>query len=119
LKVDVEGSERAVFEGGRRMIQNGIDIIHFEFNEHALLGNFTVSKAMDLLPGYSLHRILPNRLMPLSKWSPSTEVYRYQNIIAMPSRIEKSPAERAGRSEDRLGCCTDRAAPSLPYLVRP
>jgi FkbM family methyltransferase len=85
LKVDVEGSERAVFEGGQRMIQNGIDIIHFEFNEHAVLGNFTVSKAMDLLPGYSLHRILPNRLMPLSRWSPSTEVYRYQNIIAMPS----------------------------------
>jgi hypothetical protein len=25
LKVDVEGSERVVFEGGQRMIQNGID----------------------------------------------------------------------------------------------
>jgi hypothetical protein len=40
---------------------------------------------MDLLPRYSLHRILPNRLMPLSRWSPSTEVYGYQNVIAMPS----------------------------------
>jgi FkbM family methyltransferase len=85
LKVDVEGSERAVFEGGQRLIQNGIDIIHFEIDEKALLGNFSVSKAMDLLPGYSLHRILPNRLMPLSRWSPSTEIYRYQNIIARPA----------------------------------
>jgi FkbM family methyltransferase len=85
LKVDVEGFERAVFEGGQRMIRNRIDIIHFEVNEKALLGNFSVSRAMDLLSGYSLHRILPNRLMPLSRWSPSTEVYRYQNIIATPS----------------------------------
>jgi FkbM family methyltransferase len=85
LKVDVEGSERAVFEGGQRMIRKGIDIIHFEVNDKALLGNFSVSKAMDLLPGYRFHRILPSRLMPLSRWAPSTEVYRYQNIVAMPS----------------------------------
>jgi FkbM family methyltransferase len=54
LKVDVEGSERAVFEGGQRMIRNGVEIIHFEINEKALLGNFSVSKAMDLLSGYKL-----------------------------------------------------------------
>jgi FkbM family methyltransferase len=83
LKVDVEGSERAVFEGGQRMIGNGVEIIHFEINEKALLGNFSVSKAMDLLSGYKLFRIMPNRLMQLSRWAPSTEVYRYQNIVAM------------------------------------
>jgi len=82
LKVDVEGSERAVFKGGQRMIQNGIDIIHFEVNGKALLDGFSVDKAADLLRGYRLYRILPNRLMPLNKWAPSTEVFRYQNIIA-------------------------------------
>lgn len=82
LRVNVEGYERSVFEGAKRAIGRGIDMVHFTLNAKSMLGGFSVAAAMELLPGYHFYRVLPNRLMRLDKWSPSTEVFRSQTIIA-------------------------------------
>lgn len=88
LKVDTEGSELSVLEGGRRMITSGnVHIVQFEFNEMNIVSRTFLSDFYDLLPGFRFYRIAPHGLISLGSYDARNEIFRYQNIAAVSDRL--------------------------------
>lgn len=86
LKIDTEGNELAVLEGGAGLLQAGrIGYIHFEFNEMNVVSRVFLRDFRKLLPTHRLHRLLPHGLLPLGTRSVATEIFAYQNIVAVPN----------------------------------
>jgi FkbM family methyltransferase len=86
LKVDVEGFERQVLEGARRMIEGGcVQAVQFEFNEMNVVGRTFMADFVALLgPHYECYRLLPHgllRLQPGAHWI--NELFAFQNILAL------------------------------------
>jgi FkbM family methyltransferase len=86
LKIDTEGNELAVLEGGAQLLRDArIGYIHFEFNEMNVVSRVFLRDFRKLLPAHRLFRLLPRGLLPLGTRSVSTEIFAYQNILAAPS----------------------------------
>jgi FkbM family methyltransferase len=85
LKIDTEGNELRVLEGGAELLQQGrIGYIHFEFNEMNVVSRVFLRDFRKLLPAHRLHRLLPHDLLPLGTRSVATEIFAFQNILAVP-----------------------------------
>lgn len=88
LKIDVEGAERDVLLGARRMLKNkAIDYIQFEFNVHNVVNRIFLRDFYELLHGYTFYRILPDGLLPLGEYHPRHEIFQYQNIFAVKDGV--------------------------------
>jgi FkbM family methyltransferase len=86
LKIDTEGNELAVLEGAVRLLRDcRIGYIHFEFNEMNVVSRVFLRDFRKLLPGHHLYRLLPRALLPLGERSVATEIFAYQNILAVPA----------------------------------
>ena len=86
LKIDTEGNELNVLVGIRNYLQsNKIKAIHFEFNEMNIISKSSFKNFWDLLPNYTLNRLLPGgELLEIKNYSPLfCEIYAFQNIIAI------------------------------------
>jgi FkbM family methyltransferase len=86
LKIDVEGSEKAVLQGASRMVSGErVQFIQFEFNEMDLLSHTTMEDIQALLPGYRLHRILyDGNLLPIDSLPAiRRNLFDYQNLVAV------------------------------------
>ena len=85
LKIDVEGHELAVLRGAERMLGAGsIRLIQFEFNEMNVVSRTFLRDFRLLLPNYTMYRLLPKGLLPLGEVPVLTELFAYQNILAVP-----------------------------------
>ena len=85
LKIDTEGSELAVLQGASKLLENkSIGCIHFEFNEMNVISRTFFRDFRKLLHDYDLYRLLPKGLLPLDDSILFTEIFVYQNIIALP-----------------------------------
>jgi len=85
LKIDTEGHEFAVLQGASTLLKNGrIGCIHFEFNEMNIVSRVFFRDFCKLLHNYKLYRLLPNGLFPLGNSPLETELFAYQNIVALP-----------------------------------
>jgi FkbM family methyltransferase len=86
LKIDTEGNELAILEGASRMLQeHRLGYIHFEFNEMNIISKASMRDFRKLLRGHDLFRLLPRGLLPLGASMLMTEIYAYQNILAVPN----------------------------------
>ena len=85
LKIDTEGNERRVLEGACSLLsKRAIRCIQFEFNEMNVASRSFMKDFIGMLPNHTLHRLLPNGLLPLANYSPFFgEVFGYQNIVAL------------------------------------
>jgi FkbM family methyltransferase len=88
LKIDVEGFERQVLEGARRLLDAGsVHAIQFEFNEMNVVGRTFMADFMAMLEkDYEVFRLLPHGLLRLrsgSHWI--NEQFAFQNILALRS----------------------------------
>jgi FkbM family methyltransferase len=88
LKIDVEGYEPEVLKGASRMIrEERIDGVTFEVNGHHAYVGFNLVRASELLPGFSLYRLLPNAAYPVYgagiKYRAGDDVPRLCNIAAV------------------------------------
>jgi FkbM family methyltransferase len=85
LKIDAEGHEYEVLLGAEGMLRSGnILVIHFEFNEMAVVSRHYLRDFMLLLKEYDLFRLLPDGAVPLSSGSYKfIEILAYQNIVAI------------------------------------
>lgn len=85
LKIDTEGSELAVLEGGARTLgERRVEVVHFEFNEMNVVSRCFLRDFTDLLEGYRFFRMLPDGLVELGAYRPLThEIFFYQNIAAI------------------------------------
>ena len=85
LKLDVEGHELAVLEGGRAMIEaDRVDCIQFEFggcniDSRTYMRDFFAA----LTPRYLLHRIVRGGAYPLERYSERLEVFVTTNYLAV------------------------------------
>jgi len=84
LKIDTEGHELAVLKGARNLITNSnIKIIQFEFNEMNVISRTYMRDFLNELSSYQLNRLLPDGLFPLNKCILDTELFGFQNIVAI------------------------------------
>ena len=95
LKIDVEGAELDVLQGASDLIrERRIKAVQFELGEPDAVRNIWMRNFYDLLNGYSLYRLLPRGLLPLGSYrSPTHEVFRFQNLVALLN----TPPPRMGR----------------------
>lgn len=83
LKIDTEGHELAALAGASKtLLKQGIDVVHFEFNEMNIASRTFLGDFFDILPGFLFFRLLPDGWMPLSG-SPLENIFAFQNIVAI------------------------------------
>lgn len=88
MKVDTEGNELAVLKGCERYIEQGrFKCIQFEFNEMNIMSKVFFRDFRKLLRGYELYRLLPKGLLPLDESPLMTEIFAFQNVIALRSDL--------------------------------
>lgn len=87
LKIDVEGHELEVLKGASKMISAGkIPFIQFEFGLAAIESRIFLKDFINLLPGYSIYRILPGGI-ELIKYSEYNELFLTTNYLAIQKNI--------------------------------
>lgn len=90
LKIDTEGNELSVLRGARTLLKNkSIRCIHFEFNEMNIVSRAFFRDFRIILKDYDLYRLLPSGVIRLGDSPVQTELFAYQNIIAIPKDTEK------------------------------
>jgi FkbM family methyltransferase len=88
LKIDVEGSELAVLHGGHHLIkEERIGIIQFEFNEMNIISHSFLHDFREILPQYQIFRLLPKGLLPVPDYPLLSELFGFQNIVAIASNL--------------------------------
>lgn len=84
LKIDTEGHELAVLKGAQKLLAGkSIRLIQFEFNEMNVISRTYMRDFLELLSNYQLHRLLPDGLLPLNNCIQDTELFGFQNIVAI------------------------------------
>ena len=87
IKIDTEGNEFAVLQGALNLLKQGeIECIQFEMNEMNVVSRIFFNDFRKTLNNYQLYRLLPRGLMPLSTVPLETELFAFQNIIALHKR---------------------------------
>lgn len=85
IKIDTEGNELSVLHGAKRLLENkSIQCIHFEFNEMNVVSRTFFRDFRKLLQDFDLYRLLPNGMLLLNESPLLTELFAYQNIVALP-----------------------------------
>lgn len=84
LKIDTEGNELEVLNGAANLLNNHkIGIIQFEFNSLNIVSRAFFRDFRKLLKNYFLYRLLPKSLLPLGDNPLETELFAFQNILAV------------------------------------
>lgn len=84
LKIDTEGHELSVLKGAENYIkQRKINCIHFEFNEMNVVSHVFLRDFRKVLPQYDFFRLLPTGLLKLDDYPLTTEIFAFQNILAL------------------------------------
>ena len=88
LKVDAEGHEFAVLQGGLGLIRsNRVGAVLFEFNEMNAVSKVFLRDFYETLAGYRFYRLDSRRLIPLGGYQPRNEIFQFQNILAVHSAL--------------------------------
>jgi FkbM family methyltransferase len=88
MKIDTEGHELSVLKGATRMLRDRrIGAIQFEFNTMNVISRCFMYDFYQCLTGYLLYRLDSKRLVPLGAYVPEHEIFRFQNIVAIPETV--------------------------------
>lgn len=83
LKIDVEGYELAVLQGGRGTIEAGaVPLIQFEFGGTAADARIYLRDFFEALPRYRIHRILRDGIVPVD-YDERWEILTTTNFLAV------------------------------------
>jgi len=88
LKIDTEGNELEVLKGGKEALdREKIGLIVFEFNEMNVVSRAFMKDFRDLLEDYLFFRLLPGGLIRVPDNPVESEIFAFQNILAIPERF--------------------------------
>lgn len=84
LKMDVEGHELSVLQGGQNLLASGvIDVIQFEFGPCNMDSRTYFRDFYKLLRGqYDIYRVCQDGLYPIQNYTHLLEIFRASNFIA-------------------------------------
>jgi predicted sugar kinase len=87
LKIDVEGHEKDVIAGASQRLHDGrIGVVQFEYGGTYLDAGVRLREVVELFPPtYSVARIVPWGLMPLTENDLRDESFALSNYVAMAS----------------------------------
>lgn len=86
LKIDVEGHESKVIEGGASALENKIiKCIQFEYNNNWAAAGFTLESAFNILitNGFKIFRLTIWGRIPINRFKPKLENYIHSNYISL------------------------------------
>lgn len=84
LKIDTEGHELEVLKGASRLIgADAIGCIQFEFNEMNVQSRVFLRDFRELLRNFDFYRLLPRGVLRLGDNPWRTEIFAYQNVVAV------------------------------------
>lgn len=102
IKIDTEGHELSVLEGAKKLIEKRrINFIYFEFNQTNIISKVFYRDFRILLKDYEFYRLLPHGALRLGDSTALTEIFAYQNIIAIPKEMKK-PFKKALRKNKSI-----------------
>jgi FkbM family methyltransferase len=85
LKIDTEGHELQVLKGASELIKYGkIGIVQIEFNEMNVVSRTFCRDFLEILPNHKFYRLLPSGLIEIPKSPLYSEVFAFQNLVAIP-----------------------------------
>ena len=88
LKIDTEGNELEVLKGSRKMLsESRIKIIQFEFGECDVFSRVFLRDFYDMLSNYRIYRLNSNSLLPLFEYKSTNEIFRFQNFVAIHTKV--------------------------------
>lgn len=89
IKIDTEGYEMDVINGGADALEKGrIGIIQFEFNSMNVARRIFLEQFVERLPEHRLYRLLSDGMVALDRLKlVEREVFAFQNILAIPKDI--------------------------------
>ncbi len=84
IKIDAEGNDYNVLLGAKNLLKNSsIRCIQFEFSNHDVISRVFFRDFILLLSSYKIFRMLPTGLIRLNSRPIYTEIYGFQNIVAV------------------------------------
>ncbi len=86
LKMDVEGHEIGVLSGAAGLLGRGaIDVVQFEYGGTNIDSRTFLKDFFELFQarGYTLHKIYPDRLVPVARYDQRLDNFQHQNWVAM------------------------------------
>jgi FkbM family methyltransferase len=88
LKIDTEGNELEVLKGcGKMLSEDSIKIIQFEFGECDVFSRVFLRDFYNMLPNYRIYRLNSASLIPLFEYKSTNEIFRFQNFIAINTKL--------------------------------
>jgi FkbM family methyltransferase len=91
LKIDTEGHELAVLQGASQSLARGvIDIVQLEFNEMNVISRTFFRDLLEPLAGYRIFRMLPDGLVALDYSPRRSEIFGFQNLIAVRQELTRT-----------------------------
>lgn len=90
LKLDAEGHELEILEGGRWFIEGDVPLVTFEFNACAPAAGVSFKDLWDLLiPRYELYRVdVSGAITPVRTYDPADEDPTHRNYLAVARDCE-------------------------------
>ncbi len=85
LKIDTEGHEFSVLQGAQQLLSaKKISVIQFEFGAGHCFSRHFLHDFKEILSNHDLYRLLPGHCLKLDLPLLETEIFAFQNIVALP-----------------------------------
>ena len=89
LKVDTEGHELSVLDGGKGLILgNSISVVQFEFNEMNVISRSLMIDFYDRLRDFQFYRLRRDGLLKMGAYSARHEIFEFQNVLAVRNDLD-------------------------------
>ncbi|MBN9673978.1 FkbM family methyltransferase [Roseibium aggregatum] len=82
IKIDTEGFETEVFEGGRQVFSEiRPKFVQMEFNWHQMFRSKTLNDFAEKLPDYDVYQLLPDGWAQRDPRDPLSNLYQFSNFV--------------------------------------
>ena len=95
LKIDVEGHDLKVFQGGQKAFRNGaVKLVQFEYGGCNIDSRVLLQDLFEFLTGYGygLHKLFPDGPRPVARYDQRLENFQLANYVAVGQEVDLADA---------------------------